>query len=171
VTGLRAWLVAGLLLSVAGAQADGPPTGLLPLDGRQAPPLRLADLDGRVTDLESLRGHWVMVHFWAGWCGPCRKELPSLERMRQRLGTAGPQLVMVNTAESEETVFAFLSVTAPELTSLLDRDGRVTDRWQPRGLPSTFLVDPQGRLRYIALGGRNWDTPVFLGFLRALSTP
>jgi hypothetical protein len=94
--------------------------------------------------------------------------LPTLERMRDRLGSEGPTLVMVNTAESEDEVFAFLSITAPSLTSLLDRDGTVTDRWQPRGLPSTFLVDPDGRLRYLALGGRTWDSPEYLGFLRSL---
>jgi thiol-disulfide isomerase/thioredoxin len=151
-------------LSAAGSL----PKGLIALDGRAAPALKLADLDGRFTDLERLRGSWVMVHFWAGWCGPCRKELPTLERMRDRLGLEGPTLVMVNTAETEDEVFAFLSITAPSLTSLLDRDGAVTGRWQPRGLPSTFLVDPGGRLRYLALGGRTWDSPEYLGFLRSL---
>jgi thiol-disulfide isomerase/thioredoxin len=162
--------LAGLLLGALwSVSAAGPlPQGMIALDGRAAPALKLADLDGRATDLDRLRGRWVMVHFWAGWCGPCRQELPAIQRMRRALGPAGPTLVMVNTAETDDEVFAFLSVVAPELTSLLDRDGLVTARWQPRGLPSTFLVDPQGRQRYLALGGRAWDSPEYLGFLRSL---
>lgn len=158
----------GLSLLVTGAVAGGLPAGLLALDGRTAPALRLADPDGKVTDLAELRGSWVMVHFWAGWCTPCRRELPALERVAAELVPTTFRLVMVNTAETEDEVFAFLGSVAPGLTTLLDRDGRVTERWQPRGLPSSFLVDPQGRLRYVALGGRPWDTAPYVAFLRSL---
>jgi cytochrome c biogenesis protein CcmG, thiol:disulfide interchange protein DsbE len=147
------------------------PKGLMVLDGRAAPELRLADMDGRITDIQELRGRWLMVHFWAGWCGPCRRELPTLERMTKALGHAGPVLVLVNTAETEDEVFAFLSGVTPDLATLLDRDGQVTERWQPRGLPATFFVDPEGRLRYLALGGRSWDTPEYLAFIRGLIQP
>lgn len=143
------------------------PEGLIALDGRPAPALKLSDIDGRATDLAALRGRWVMVHFWAGWCGPCRRELPAIAAMAKSM-PPGIVLVMVNTAETEDEVFAFLSTVAPELTTLLDRDGSVTERWQPRGLPSTFFVDPEGRLRYLALGGRPWDSPAYRRFLEEL---
>jgi hypothetical protein len=52
----------------------------------------------------------------------------------------------------------------------MDTQGLVTKLWQPRGLPATFLVDPEGRIRYQALGGRKWDTRPYLDFLRALAT-
>lgn len=149
------------------ATASEPPEGLITLDGRPAPALKLADLDGKVTDLASLRGRWVMVHFWASWCTPCRRELPAIAAMA-KTRPASLALVMVNTAETDDEVFAFLSAVAPELTTLLDRDGRVTERWQPRGLPSTYFVDPQGRLRYLALGGRPWDSPAYRRFLAGL---
>jgi hypothetical protein len=76
--------------------------------------------------------------------------------------------VLVNTAEDEDTLFTFLAATAPGLRSLMDRDGLVTEAWEPRGLPATYLVDPEGRLRYQALGGRPWDEAVYLEFLRGL---
>ena len=144
------------------------PKGLMKLDGRAAPPLQLADMDGKTVDLATRKGHWVIVHFWASWCGPCRKELPTLQRMSEKVPSAQVELIMVNTAESDEQVFAFLPTLAPDLNTYMDRDGRVTDAWQPRGLPSSFIVDPAGRLRYLALGGRDWDSPAYVKFLRSL---
>lgn len=154
---------------VSAAPAVELPTGVLPLDGRTAPPMRLVDTDGNVTDIVHLRGHWVMVHFWASWCGPCRKEMPAIGRMAKELVPGRLRLVMVNTAETDDEVFAFLTIHAPDLTSLMDRDGQVTGRWQPRGLPASFFVDPEGKLRYLALGGRPWDTPPYRRFLLDLA--
>ncbi len=156
------------LLCMTPAQAGTLPEGLIELDGRPAPALTLADLDGKATDLARLRGQWVMVHFWASWCGPCRRELPAIAAMAQTK-PATLALVMVNTAETDDEVFAFLASVAPALSTLLDKDGQVTERWQPRGLPSTFFVDPRGRLRYLALGGRPWDTEPYRHFLASLT--
>ncbi|MCR4301380.1 MAG: TlpA family protein disulfide reductase [Sulfuricaulis sp.] len=161
-------LLLSLLLCVTSAQADILPGGLIKLDGRPAPALKLADLDGKTTDLALLRGQWVMVHFWASWCGPCRRELPAIAAMAQTK-PAALALVMVNTAETDDEVFAFLASVAPTLSTLLDIDGQVTERWQPRGLPSTFFVDPRGRLRYLALGGRPWDSGPYRRFLVGLA--
>jgi len=161
-------LLLSFLLCVTPAQAGTLPEGLIKLDGRPASTLKLADLDGKTTDLGALRGQWVMVHFWASWCGPCRRELPAIAAMAQTK-PAALALVMVNTAETEDEVFAFLASVAPALSTLLDKDGQVTERWQPRGLPSTFFVDPRGRLRYLALGGRPWDTGPYRHFLASLT--
>lgn len=159
-----------ILLMVASTvwAADRPP-GLMAQNGRPAPDLRLMDMEGEVTDLRDLRGLWVMVHFWATWCGPCRKEMPSLQRMVQQISPQRVRLVLVNTAETDDEVFAFLGLVAPDLNSLMDRDGQVTEKWQPRGLPSSFLIDPQGRIRYLALGGRDWASAPYLAFLRHIS--
>ena len=78
------------------------------------------------------------------------------------------EVVLVNTAESEDIVFEFIAAVSPELNPLLDVDGQVTELWQPRGLPATFFVDPEGKLQYLALGGREWDTAIYLDFLNNL---
>lgn len=160
-----------LLLPGQGGAVSALPKGLIQLaQPHMAPPLKLADMDGNVTDLRDYRGHWVMVHFWAGWCGPCRRELPTLDRMAVQLVPKTIRLIMVNAAENEDDVFVFLGGVAPNLSTLMDTDGAVTNRWQPRGLPSTFFVDPAGRVRYVALGGRPWDTAPYMNFVRSLSS-
>jgi len=159
------WLLAGQ------AAAVDLPKGIMTLDGRAAPPLVLKNMDGDKWDIAAARGHWVFVHFWATWCGPCRREMPTVQAIYPQFDARQLEIVVVNVAESEDTVFSFLASVAPDLTPLMDNDGLVTEQWQPRGLPATFLVDPEGRLRYLALGGRPWDTPAYLDFLKHLTKP
>jgi len=88
--------------------------------------------------------------------------------MSTRLKNTSLEVVLINTAETEDTVFSFLGMVAPDLIPLMDTDGLTTQQWQPRGLPSTFLIDPDGNRRYLALGGRTWDSNEFLSFLEHL---
>jgi thiol-disulfide isomerase/thioredoxin len=155
----------------ATSQASALPKGILQLTSHAAPGIELQDMDGEPYTLAENRGHWVFVHFWASWCGPCRKEMPAIQRMFDSLEPAGLKLALINTAEDEDTIFIFLSALAPELRPLMDRDGQTTERWQPRGLPATYLVDPQGMVRFQALGGRPWDTEPYVRFLRTLMAP
>ena len=138
------------------------------VDKVPAPELKLDNLDGEPYDLANSRGHWVFVHFWASWCGPCRREMPRIEKMMGILADKDIEFLLINTAETEDEVFTFLGIVAPDVMPLMDIDGQVTEVWQPRGLPATYLVDPDGRIRYQALGGREWELPVYLDFLRGL---
>jgi thiol-disulfide isomerase/thioredoxin len=170
------YLLLALLFPTAIFAADTPtasalPKGILQLSPYAAPGIKLQDMDGEPYTLTKDRGHWVFVHFWASWCGPCRKEMPAIQRVFDTLEPAGLKLALINTAEDEDTIFIFLSALAPELRPLMDRDGQTTERWQPRGLPATYLVDPQGKVRYQALGGRPWDTESYVRFLRTLVKP
>ena len=146
------------------------PPGIMMVDGTPAPVLQLNNLDGEPYDLATTHGHWRFVHFWASWCGPCRREMPSIGQMIGMMENSPVEFVLVNTAETEDEVFTFLGEVAPELelAPLMDLDGLVTEAWQPRGLPATYLVDPTGHIRYQALGGRDWEKPAFVTFLRNL---
>ena len=162
---------AGLLLLCLAAQlpAGVLPPGVMPVAGTEAPPLQLDNLDGEAYDLANSGGHWRFVHFWASWCGPCRREMPSIQKMLPLIVGTDIEVVVINTAETEDEVFTFLGIVAPDLVPLMDTDGLVTEAWQPRGLPATYLVDPEGRIRYQALGGREWEQPAYVEFLRGLA--
>ncbi len=80
------------------------------------------------------------------------------------------KIVMINTAEDEDTIFTFLAGISIDIDTLMDTDGQVTEVWKPRGLPTTFLIDPQGKVRYQAIGGREWDKPIYINFLKKLTS-
>lgn len=157
-----------VLLFFAGTPvfAETLPKGIIHLDAKEAPALILNDMDGNLFDLSKFKGHWVFVHFWASWCGPCRKEMPTIQATLSEYKDSRLKFAIVNTAETEDAVFSFLgSVASDDIVPLMDYDGLVTERWQPRGLPSTFFVDPEGKLRYQALGGRDWQNAEYKKFL------
>jgi thiol-disulfide isomerase/thioredoxin len=169
---LYAILFLGLMHLIPVAQAEEIilPKGIIQTEPRMAPDIKLKDADGKPFEMLLNRGHWLFVHFWATWCGPCRREMPTIQDAANRLKNTSFRVVLVNTAETDDEVFAFLGIVAPNLPTLMDTDGTVTDHWQPRGLPSTYIVDPAGRIRYLALGGREWNKPEYLQFLQQLAS-
>ena len=94
--------------------------------------------------------------------------MPTIQAIFPKFDPQELEIVLINTAESEDIVFSFLASVAPDIVPLMDEDGLVTERWQPRGLPATFFVDPEGKLRYLALGGRDWNAPAYLDFVKNL---
>jgi len=165
---LRALLLCIMLTFDANAVAEDLPKGIIVLDGHPAPALKLSNMDGEAFDLAKYRGQWLVIHFWASWCGPCRREMPTINETYKLYDESKLRFVLVNTAESEDIVFNFIGIAAPDMIPLMDRDGAVTERWQPRGLPASFFVDPKGHLRYLALGGRDWRKKSYRDFLNRL---
>ncbi len=145
-----------------------PPFGIRHYDIGKAADFTLQDIDGEEFQLSSTKGRWVFLHFWASWCGPCRKEMPTLQGLADAMKNENFSIVMVNTAEDEDTVFTFLGAIDVDLNTLMDIDGLVTEAWKPRGLPTTFLINPKGEVKYQAIGGREWDKPEYLEFMKRL---
>ena len=136
-----------------------------------APALRLPNLDDEEVDLRDLKGRVVVVNFWATWCPPCRREMASMERLYQAGQAHDIEILAVNIGEDEDTVFSFLGTVEPSPTfqMLLDRDGASMAGWKVRGLPTTYIIDPDGRLAYRAVGGREFDHPQIQNQLYELS--
>jgi thiol-disulfide isomerase/thioredoxin len=158
----------GLLAALPAVRAQG--RGMTPLAARDAvppaPTLRLKDADDRWVDLARLKGRVVLVNFWATWCPPCRKEFPSLDRVRKLFKPDEFEVLAVNVGEDPETVFSFAGNTP--FPVLFDRDSKTMAAWPVRGLPTTFLVDRQGRLAFRAIGGREFDDPEIVALIRSL---
>jgi thiol-disulfide isomerase/thioredoxin len=131
-----------------------------------APPLRLPDADGKPVDLTAYRGKVVLVNFWATWCPPCRQELPSLSRLKKKLGGEAFEILSVNIGEDVDTVFDFAG--NPNYPMLFDLDSKAMAAWPVKGVPTTLLVDRQGRLAYRAVGGREFDDAEVVALIRQL---
>jgi peroxiredoxin len=156
-------------LLVLPAYAIKPGKGLSEVPGKpQAPAFELVDLDGKIHHLSDYRGKVLVVNFWATWCPPCREEMPSMERAWQKMKQEGMVMMAINVGEDEDTIFQFTANYPVTFPLLLDQDSEVVGRWGVRGLPTTYVVDPRGRVVYRAIGGREWDDPGLLEMMRAL---
>ena len=119
-----------------------------------APDFTLRTLNGPNLRLAEQRGRVVMVNFWATWCGPCRQEMPQLDRLYQKYKSSGFVLLGVNVDEDARKatdVAAKLGVTFPVL---LDTDKAVSKLYDLSTMPSTVIIDRDGKVRYLHRGYR-----------------
>ena len=149
---MRILVLAMLLCCMAPAAAQQ----LKPWSGGATPALELRDVEGRLHRLADYRGKVVLVNFWATWCEPCREEMPSMNRLRASLAGQPFAVLAVNLAESDARIRRFMEQVPLEFTVLMDRDSAVAKSWQARVLPISFIVGPDGRIRYSVVGEIDW---------------
>ena len=134
-----------------------------------APSFMLTDLSGAKISLASLTGKAVLLNFWATWCIPCRKEMPGMERVWQRYRDHGLEVVAVSVDEGgEKRIAKFIQRLNLSYPILLDPQSSVADRYGVGGLPSSFLIDSEGRLIGRLEGSREWDSPEAVDLLEQL---
>ena len=170
-----AWLVA-LVAFYIGTQgrvdrADADPTRFVPWSGGETPALALKDLDGRARSLAQYRGAVLLVNFWATWCEPCRDEMPSLRRLRERLADQPFEVVTVNYGESATRIGEYLVRERLDLTVLLDPNREAARAWRVRVLPGSFLIGPDGRVRFSVIGELDWTSDAAMKTVRSLLPP
>ena len=126
-----------------------------------APDFTLKDMDEDSHRFSDYRGRVVILNFWATWCPPCRREMPSMQRLYEKYKDDGFTVIAVNQMEDPGHVFAFIGQldTDPTFPMLFDPDSQVSQTYGVKGLPTTFLIDKRGRIRYRAIGGREFDHP------------
>lgn len=148
--------------------AGTPAHALQPWSGGPPPALQLNDLDGASHRLEDYRGRVVLVNFWATWCGPCRAEMPSIERLRGQMAGKPFAVLAVNVGESERQARAFAETLPVGFTILLDRDTATAKAWGARILPATYVIGPDGRIRYRYFGELDWSSAAVRTRIEAL---
>lgn len=133
-----------------------------------APELQAQDLAGAPKNLANYRGKVVLLNFWASWCPPCLREMPSMERLRMKMTGRPLAIVALDSAETPAEVNAYLSRMKLGFPILLDPDGSNTKRWKVFALPTSFLLDADGRVRYVLTGPTEWDEGEALGVIESL---
>ena len=152
------------LVFAAGAQA----AGFEPRAATPAPELKANDLNGSAKTLADYRGKVVLLNFWASWCPPCLREMPSMERLRLKMAGRPLAIVALDSAETADEVKAFLSRMKLGFPVLLDPEGSNTKRWKVFALPTSFLLDAEGRVRYVLTGPTEWDEGEALEVIESL---
>ena len=148
---LRAALLALACIAPAAAQ------NLKPWKGGETPKLEALDLDGATHHLAKYRGKVVLVNFWATWCAPCRDEMPSMERLRQSMVGRPFAVLAVNVGESSRVARNFATKVPVGFPLLLDRDTSIAKSWGAKLLPASYLIGPDGAIRYSYLGELDWS--------------
>ena len=136
----------------------------------EAPGFQLEDMDGEVYSLENYRGKVVILNFWATWCPPCRREIPSMEALQQAFKNEPFAILAINEWETEDHVFAFMGElpVEPSFPILFDKDSEVAQSFGVKGLPTTLLLDTEGMIVYRAVGGRDFNHPEVKKIIREL---
>lgn len=124
-------------------------------------------INGGSASLNDYEGKFLLLNLWATWCAPCRKEMPAMSNLHNQLSNIGLEVVGVHVGPSLEGVKRFLSSTPVDFTILIDKEMSLAS-WDVRGLPTTFLINPRGKLIYQAVGEREWDSPDMVEFLNKL---
>jgi len=153
-----------------GAGSEGPLRFVVQAEPRPLPPLGFQDGDGNATDLAQLRGNVVLLNVWATWCPPCRKEMPSLDRLQGQLAGEGLRVVALSIdkgAAGLPAVKAFYaSLGIRNLRVYNDPEGNAGFELGAPGVPVTFLIDREGREIGRLTGPAEWDGPEATALIR-----
>jgi thiol-disulfide isomerase/thioredoxin len=134
-----------------------------PKEGFLAPQFSLYDLSGNQVSLSDFRGRVVLLNFWATWCAPCRREIPSLERLYHMRKGEGFEIVAVNSERaSSSKIASFVQQYQMSFPILLNPGQDVGSRYWIRAVPTSFLVDKKGVIRWKIVGGREWESAYVL---------
>lgn len=123
-----------------------------------APGFTLKDLKGNQVALKNYKGRVVFLNFWATWCPPCRREMPSMERLYKQLKDRDFTMLAVDMQESEKQVRAFISEFSLSFPALLDLNGDISSLYGIVGLPTTYIIDREGKIIGKAVGPRDWSS-------------
>lgn len=167
---MRTLFTPGFLLAASLAiAADAPPQTLPKLTAPfSAPDFSLRGEDGKTYRLSDYRGQVVVLNFWATWCPPCRYEMPSLDRAWNKVKNRKVMILAVNIGENADQIFEFTGQYPVSFPLPMDLDGTVIKSYPVTGLPTTYIVNPEGMATHRIVGSREWDDPALIDALLAM---
>jgi thiol-disulfide isomerase/thioredoxin len=134
-----------------------------------APTISVVDLAGNTVSLSDFAGRPVLINFWATWCEPCLREMPSLERMQSRLGDKITVVAISEDRGGSKTVEPFINkLGLKSFKTYLDPKSDAGRAFKVAGLPTSFLIDREGRVLGRVEGAAEWDSPKLLGVLKSV---
>lgn len=133
-----------------------------------APDFRLANRAGGEVTLAGLRGQVVMINFWASWCAPCRQEFPVLDQIYAKYKPMGFTLVGINVESERADAERFLGTQRVSFPILFDPKNTVSGSYGVKAMPTTVLVDRQGRVRWQHMAYKPGDEAKYIEQLRAV---
>jgi len=128
----------------------------------------LTDLKDQTRSLSDFRGKVVLVNFWASWCPPCIYEMPELSRLKKHFADRPFEILAINVGEKKYKVRKFTEVIRLELPVLLDSASKTFDAWGVKTLPTSFLIDTDGKIRYQVRGNPGWETDETLTIIESM---
>lgn len=131
--------------------------------------IELTVLEGSpVSSMQQLDGKVVLVDFWASWCGPCRKSFPWLNQIHHQYGSDGLLVLAVNEDQDRAEASRFLAQFPANFSVLYDQDGALASDYQVMGMPSSYLIDKKGNIRFRHQGFKQADVAKYEEHIRQL---
>jgi peroxiredoxin len=143
--------------------------GIQSIKNKRAPNFSLRDLNGNVVEFKNFKGKLIFLTFWATWCGPCKKEMPSLEALYQQFKYKDFSIVSIALDyEKSSSVKEFIKKNGYTFPVLVDPKNHTVDLFQVKGIPTTILIDKQGMIIGKAMGPREWNKPEVISLINIL---
>ena len=141
-----------------------------PIKGnRTLPSISLEDLKGKKVDLKGFKGKVIFLNFWATWCGPCKEEMPSMETLYQQFKDRNFVFLAISVDyEGSKPVREFIEKNRYTFPVLVDQKSETLDIFEVTEIPTTFVIDKQGKMIGKTIGPRNWNSSEIVSYLTQL---
>lgn len=146
-------------------------TQMAPEEGQLAPGFSVSRLDGQEVKLADYKGKVVFLNFWATWCAPCKEEMPSMERLYQKMKGKPFEIlaVSVDQGDSQPLIQEFLKTTPVSFPIFRDPEQGISKKqYRTTGVPESFIIGKDGKLVKRVIGGYEWDQPQIIEYFEKL---
>jgi len=137
--------------------------------GQIAPNIKGTAINGKMINLSSLKGKKVMINFWATWCPPCRNKMLALESLHREMANSNFMIIAVNIDENSSVAREFIQRNGYTFPVVLDENREIAAQYSVRSIPTTYIIDPRGRIAGVITGSRDWSSSETIKILRELS--